>query len=60
MVPIKGTYTETAECTGKMEIIPGNDAIPTMHFNMVVVSGGEEFLLIETDNNTLLGGTAQQ
>jgi hypothetical protein len=30
------------------------------HFNTIKVNGGKELLLIETDNGTLLTGTAQQ
>jgi len=54
---IKGTYTESANCTGTAQITPSGGT--AMNFNTVVVDGGKEWLLLETDANTLNGGTAQ-
>jgi len=53
-----GTYTVKADCTGTMKIIPSKD--PTMNFATVIVDGGDELLLIETDKGTNLPGLAQQ
>jgi hypothetical protein len=57
-VPVTGTYTQNADCTGTMQITPKGSA--TTNFNTVAVDGGKQLLLIETDNNTLVIGTAQQ
>jgi len=54
---ITGTYTESANCTGTAQITPSGGS--AMNFNTVVVDGGKELLLLETDSNTLNGGTAQ-
>lgn len=56
--PVTGTYTQNADCTGTAQITPAGSA--TTNFNTVVVNGGKELLLIETDNNTLVIGTAQE
>ena len=53
-----GTYTLNENCTGTMQITPSGQA--TMNFNTVVVDGGKEVLLIESDNNTTVSGTAQE
>jgi hypothetical protein len=54
---VTGTYTEAANCTGKLTITP--KGLPALHFNSVFVNGGAELLLIETDAGTVIGGTAQ-
>lgn len=53
-----GTYTETAECTGSMQLT--GTGVGTLNFNFVVVSSGKELLLIETDSNTGVAGNMQQ
>jgi len=58
MVPITGTYTENADCTGSAQITP--HGFSTLNFNFVVVNVGKEILLIETDTNTIVSGTMQQ
>jgi hypothetical protein len=55
---ITGTYTETAACTGTAQITPPGSS--TLNFNFVVVNGGKEILLIETDTNTIVAGNMQQ
>lgn len=55
---VTGTYTENADCTGTAQITPLGSA--TTNFNTVLVNEGKEQLLIETDNNTLVAGTAQE
>jgi len=57
-VPVTGTYTQNADCTGTAQLTPIGSA--TTNFNTVAVDGGKQLLLIETDNNTLVIGTAQQ
>jgi hypothetical protein len=54
---VTGTYTETSDCTGKLQITPAGSS--ALNFNSVFVNGGKELLLIETDNGTVIGGTAQ-
>jgi hypothetical protein len=57
-VGVAGTYTESVDCTGTVQITPAG--FSTMNFNTVVVSNGKELLLIETDSNTFVAGTAQE
>jgi hypothetical protein len=56
--PIKGTYTESSDCTGTVQITPSRSG--TLNFNFVVVNSGKEILLIETDANTIVVGSMQQ
>jgi hypothetical protein len=55
---VNGAYTENSDCTGTLTIEASGR--PTMHFNTVTVSSGEELFLLETDPGTILAGTAQQ
>jgi len=57
-VPVTGTYTENANCTGTAHITPSGHS--TVNFNFVVVNVGLEMLLIETDAGTVVSGTMQQ
>jgi hypothetical protein len=57
-VSVTGTYTESANCTGTAQITPSGGS--AANFNTVRVGSGKEVLLLETDNSTLTGGTAQQ
>jgi hypothetical protein len=57
-VPITGTYTENADCTGSAQITP--QGYSTLNFNFVVVNAGKEILLVETDTNTIVSGNMQQ
>lgn len=57
-VPVTGTYTQNADCTGTAQITPAGSA--TTNFNTVAVNGGKQMLLIETDSNPLITGTAQE
>jgi hypothetical protein len=54
--PVTGNYNEGSDCRGTAQIIGAT----TMNFNTVVVNNGKEVIMIETDNNTLVAGTAQQ
>jgi len=57
-VPITGTYTENADCTGSAQITP--QGLSTLNFNFVVVNVGKEILLIETDTDTIVCGNMQR
>ncbi len=57
-VSVTGTYTQNADCTGTAQVTPSGS--PTSNFNTVAVNGGKELLLIETDTNTTVTGTAQE
>ena len=56
-VPITGTYTENADCTGSAQITP--QGYSTLNFNFVVANVGKEILLVETDTSTIVSGTMQ-
>jgi hypothetical protein len=56
-VPITGTYTENADCTGSAQITP--QGYSTLNFNFVVVNVGKEILLVEADTNTIVSGNMQ-
>ena len=56
-VPITGTYTENADCTGSAQITP--QGFNALNFNFVVVNVGKEILLVETDTGTIVSGTMQ-
>jgi hypothetical protein len=55
---LTGTYTESANCTGTMQLVDASLGV-TLNFNTVAVNDGNELLLLETDSGTLLPGTAQ-
>jgi len=55
---ISGTYTENANCTGSAQVTPEGGS--TNNFNFVVVNGGKESLLIQTDNGSIVSGNMQQ
>jgi hypothetical protein len=55
---VTGTYSMNSDCLGMAQITPSGG--PTTNFNTVVVNGGKEMLLFETDNTTLIAGTAQE
>ena len=56
--PLSGTYTESANCTGTQVVMPSG--LSPSNFNFVVVNGGKEVLLIETDASSTVSGNAQQ
>jgi len=58
-VQFTGTYTENPDCLGTVQITSPAFPAPA-NFNAVVVNSGKELLLIQTDNNTEVTGTAQQ
>ncbi len=55
---ITGTYTEASTCVGTLTMTPAGYS--TLNFNFVVVNSGKELLLLETDNNTDIGGSLQE
>jgi hypothetical protein len=55
---LTGTYSIDSICLGTAQITPMGG--PTTNFNTVVVNSGKAMLLIETDNTTLIAGTAQK
>jgi len=57
-VPIAGTYTENANCTGTAEFTP--QGFTTANFNIVVVNAGKEILIVETDASSTVSGTLQK
>jgi hypothetical protein len=55
---VRGTYAVNGNCTGTVQIVP-NGGSP-LNFNSVVVEGGKQVLLIESDNNTTVSGEVQE
>ena len=56
--PVTGSYKVKSSCTGSATFkIPQQ---PTEHANLVVVNGGQNLLVIETDTNTVVSGSGQQ
>lgn len=53
--PVTGSYTVDGNCRGRATITPKGHS--EMHFRLVVVDGGSEMLLIETDADTVVSGT---
>lgn len=56
-VPVTGTYTVRANCTGKAKITPKGGS--ASHFNFTIVSGGTGVQLVVTDSGTVESGFAQ-
>ena len=57
-LPVTGSYKVKSNCTGSATFkIPKQ---PTEHANLVVVNGGQNLLVIETDANTVVSGSGQQ
>ena len=56
-VALTGTYQINSNCTGSTVITP--KGLPSMHANLVVVNGGTELLVIETDATTIITGLLQ-
>ena len=55
---IAGTYTESSSCIGNIHITPSG--LSTLNFAFVVVNGGNELLLLETDSNASVAGNMQR
>jgi len=56
--PVTGSYTVSPDCAGRATIKP--EGQPEMRFRFVVVNGGSQMLVIETDPNTVVSGTLQR
>jgi hypothetical protein len=56
--PVRGSYSVDANCRGAATIKPKGQ--PEMHFRFVVVNGGKEMLVVETDPDTVVSGTLQR
>jgi hypothetical protein len=56
-VPVTGTYTVRANCTGKGAITPKGGS--ASHFNFTIVSGGNQVQLVVTDSETVESGSAE-
>lgn len=53
--PVTGSYTVGRDCRGRATITPNGHS--EMHFSFLVVDGGKEMLVIETDADTVVSGT---
>jgi hypothetical protein len=56
-VALTGTYEINSNCTGSAVITP--KGLPAMHANLLVVNGGKELMVIETDATTIITGLFQ-
>jgi len=56
--PVTGSYTVSPDCAGRATIKP--EGQPEMRFRFVIVDGGNQMLVIETDPNTVVSGTLQR
>jgi hypothetical protein len=57
-VAVTGAYTQNSDCIGTAQITPAGST--ATNFYTVLVNGGKELLLVETDNNSFLSGNAQE
>jgi hypothetical protein len=57
-VTITGTYTEDTDCKGTIKMTP--KGLTALNFAFVVVNGGKQLLLVETDSNASVIGNMQQ
>ena len=54
---ITGTYAESSNCTGTIQMTPTGSS--TLNFAFVVVNAGNELLLVDTDSNASVVGYMQ-
>lgn len=57
-VTVTGTYTESSACKGTLKITP--KGLSALNFAFVVVNGGKQLLLIETDTTASVFGNMLQ
>lgn len=57
---LTGSYTENSDCTGTALVIPSIVGVSPSNFYFVVVNGGKELLMVETDTDAIVSGNAQQ
>jgi len=55
---ITGTYTESSNCNGTIQVTPKGSS--ALHFAFVVVNAGKELLLVDTDSNASVAGNMQR
>jgi hypothetical protein len=55
---IAGTYTESSNCTGTIDMTRNGSS--TLNFAFVVVNAGKELLLVDTDSNASFAGYMQR
>lgn len=56
---VKGTYSVNADCTGTAQLIGLPSSSPA-NFALVSINGGTEWLMLETDTNTMVSGLLAQ
>ena len=56
-VAITGTYTQSSNCTGTIQVTPSGRA--AQNYATVAVNGNKELLLLETDSGSVVFGTLQ-
>jgi hypothetical protein len=56
-VALTGTYQINSNCTGSAVITPTGR--PAMNAHLLVVNGGQELMVIETDATTVITGSLQ-
>ncbi|MGA9901074.1 MAG: hypothetical protein WBQ39_03985 [Terriglobales bacterium] len=56
--PVTGSYRVGPDCRGRATISP--KGLSEMHFSFVVVDGGNEMLVVETDADTVVSGALQR
>jgi hypothetical protein len=56
--PTTGTYTINSDCSGTASMTP--KGLPVVDLTLLVVNGGKEIVFLQTDSNTVVGGTMQQ
>jgi hypothetical protein len=53
--PVTGSYTVATDCTGTLTVTPKGSS--ALNFSFMIVGGGTEMLVIETDADTVVSGT---
>jgi hypothetical protein len=53
--PVTGSYFVAPDCRGKATLTP--KGLSEMHFSFVVVDGGNQMLVLQTDPHTIVSGT---
>ena len=57
-VPVTGTYTENADCSGTATLSPSG--FPPSHYSLAIVDTRKTILIIQTDSGTVIAGTLQK
>jgi len=56
--PVTGSYSIDSNCRGTATIVAKERSV--MHFRLVVVDGGKEMLVVQTDGGTVVSGALQR